>query len=315
MLQDEEVFEMVREYELIAGWARLPEGWTFNDVCGISVDPQDNVYVLSRSDHPIMVFDCAGNLQRSWGEGFFNRAHGSCVAPDGAVWCTDDRHHIVAKFSPTGELLMTLGTKGEHSDTGYVRTFDSWESLARIVRSGPPFNRPTGVCVADSGDVFITDGYGNACVHCFSSEGRLRLSWGGPGGKPSQFRLPHDLVLDGAERLWVVDRENSRLQVFDKAGHFLFQWTDVFRPTGVCIDSEGFVYVSELALRVTVFAPDGAVVAQFGNPGIEKETALFHAPHSIAVDSNGDIYVGEASATYAKVDKGPNAIQKFRRVR
>lgn len=302
-------------YERVDHWAQLPEGWAFNDVCGISIDAEDRVYVLNRSEHPIMVFDQAGCLQRSWGEGFFNRAHGSCIAPDGAIWCTDDRHHTVARFSPTGELLMTLGTKGEHSDTGYVRTFDSWESLGRIARSGPPFNRPTGVCVANSGDIYVTDGYGNARVHQFSADGRLVGSWGEPGGRPSEFRLPHDITIDDRGRLWVVDRENSRLQVFDTTGRFLFEWTDVVRPTGVCIDTQGCVYVSELALRVSVFDPDGCLVARISNPGVEKETALFHAPHSIAVDSHGDVYVGEAAATYAKVDKGPRAIQKFRRVR
>jgi len=300
-------------YELVDGWAKLPEGWSFLDVGGISIDSQDRVYILNRSDHPIMVFDCEGNLLNSWGEGFFNRAHGSCVGPDGSIWCTDDRNHIVAKFTPEGKLLMTLGTKGQPSDTGYIRTFDYWESLGRIQRGAPPFNRPTGVAVTPSGEIYIADGYGNARIHKFTPDGKLLFSWGEPGGAPGQFRLPHSIWLDKQERIWIPDRENSRIQIFSAQGEFITEWTDVIRPTGVSIDDEETVYVSELCLRVSIFTIDGELLVRWCNEGLDKETALFHAPHAIAVDSRGDLYVGEVSKTHAGIDKGPRTIQKFAR--
>jgi streptogramin lyase len=300
-------------YELVDGWAKLPEGWSFLDVGGISIDDQDKVYVLNRSDRPIMIFDREGNLLNSWGEGFFNRAHGSCIGPDGSLWCTDDRNHIVAKFTPEGKLLMTLGTKGQASDTGYFRTFDYWESLARIQRGAPPFNRPTGVTLTPSGEIYIADGYGNARIHKFTADGKLLFSWGEPGGAPGQFRLPHSIWLDKQGRIWIPDRENSRIQIFNPEGEFITEWTDVIRPTGVFIDDEEIVYVSELCLRVSIFNIDGKLLACWGNEGKDKETALFHAPHAIAVDSRGDIYVGEVSMTGAGVDKGPKTIQKFAR--
>jgi len=300
-------------YELVDGWAKLPEGQSFLDVGGISIDSQDRLYILNRSDYPIMVFDREGNLLGKWGEGFFNRAHGSCIGPDGSIYCTDDRNHIVAKFTPEGELLMTLGTRGQASDTGYTRTWDFWESLAKIRWGAPPFNRPTGVAVTPSGEIYIADGYGNARIHKFSSDGKLLFSWGEPGGAPGQFRLPHNIWIDRQGRIWISDRENSRLQIFNAESEFLSEWTDVIRPTDIFIDDEETVYVSELCLRVSIFTIDGKLIARWGNEGKDKESALFHAPHAIAVDSRGDLYVGEVSMTSAGVDKGSRTIQKFAR--
>ena len=302
-------------YELVDGWAKLPEGESFRDVGGIAIDDtNDRVYILNRSDHPIMVLDREGNLLNMWGEGFFNRAHGSCLGPDGSLYCTDDRNHIVAKFTPEGKLLMTLGTKGQASDTGYFRTFDFWESLARIQRGAPPFNRPTGVALNSSGEIYIADGYGNAKIHKFTPDGKLLFSWGEPGGAPGQFRLPHNIWIDKQERIWISDRENSRIQIFNSRGEFITEWTDVIRPTDIFIDDEETVYVSELCLRVSIFTIDGKLLVRWGNEGKDKETALFHAPHAIAVDSRGDLYVGEVSMTHAGVDKGPRTVQKFARI-
>jgi sugar lactone lactonase YvrE len=115
---------------------------------------------------------------------------------------------------------------------------------------GAPFNRPTGVAIAPSGEIYIADGYGNARVHRFTAEGELISSWGEPGPGPSQFRLPHHLCVDKTNRVWVADRENSRVQIFREDGKFITQWTDLFRPTAVCIDKDDIVYVSELCMRI-----------------------------------------------------------------
>ncbi len=178
------------KYELVDGWGKYPEGWEYMDVTGICIDGQDRVYVLNRGAHPIMVFDRNGTLITSWGEDFFGRAHGSCAGPDGSIYCTDDINHTVSKFTPEGNLLMMLGEKGVFSDSGYIKKADLFESLATIQRGAPPFNRPTGVSLSSSGDLFISDGYGNARVHRFSPDGDLLLSWGEPGSGPGQFVLP-----------------------------------------------------------------------------------------------------------------------------
>ncbi|MBL7127069.1 MAG: 6-bladed beta-propeller, partial [Dehalococcoidales bacterium] len=187
-------------------------------------------------------------------------------------------------------------------------------SLNTITKGGPPFNRPTGVAVAESGNIYVADGYGNARVHKFTSDGKLLLSWGGPGYGPSEFRLPHDIFVDKQERVWVPDRENSRIQIFDSNGKFLDQWENIFRPTDVHIDDDGVVYVSELSLRVSIFSPDGEVLARWSTQeGANLDNALFVAPHTIALDSRGDIYTGDVSWTSNNrhLDRGSNVLRKF----
>jgi DNA-binding beta-propeller fold protein YncE len=167
------------------------------------------------------------------------------------------------------------------------------------------------VAVAKSGNIYVADGYGNARIHKFTADGKLLLSWGEPGYAPGHFRLPHNIFLDRRERVWVADRENSRVQIFDGNGKFLDQWENVFRPTDVYIDGEGVVYISELCLRLSIFSPTGKLLARWGTLEKDKETALFVAPHALTLDAHGDIYVGEVAMTYAKVDRGSNTLRKF----
>ena len=183
-------------YELVDGWAKMPEGVSFIDVGGLSIDSQDRVYVLNRGAHPVMVFDREGNLLTTLGKGLFNRPHGVCIGPDGSLYCTDDGNHTVMKFAPDGKLLMTLGNKDHPSDTGYVNKGSMEEKLATIKRSGPPFNRPAGVALSSSGEIYVSDGYGNARVHKFTPDGTLLFSWGEPGTAPGQFRVPHSVRVD-----------------------------------------------------------------------------------------------------------------------
>jgi DNA-binding beta-propeller fold protein YncE len=302
------------ELELVQDWAKLPEGWSFRDVCGIATDEHDNVYVLNRSEHPVIVLTREGQFVESWGHGFFSRAHGARRASDGSLFCTDDISHVVAKFSLRGELLMQIGEKGLSSDTGYQQAWDLWQGIGSITRGGPPFNRPTGITEGPDGDIYVSDGYGNARIHRFDSEGHLKYSWGEPGGRPGQFRLPHDIALDSRDRLLVADRENSRIQLFDTDGKYLDQWNNVVRPTGISFDDSGNVFVSELAMRVSIFTPDGELLGSWGNTTLDRDSAMFHAPHAIAIDSHGDVYVGDVAYTHAKVDRGANTIRKFRRV-
>jgi len=294
-------------YELVDEWAKLPKGWSFLDAAGVAVDSSDRVYILNRGGHPVMVFDREGSLLTSWGEGYFKRAHEATFGPDGSVWCADDGSHTVTKFTREGKVLQVLGKRDQPSDTGYIQE----QGLSSIKRAGSPFNRPTGVALSPSGEVYVSDGYGNARVHKFSPDGRLLLSWGEPGTGPGQFRLVHNVWLDGKQRLWVCDRENNRIQIFDTNGRFLNQWTDVLRPTDLFIDNEGSVYVSELSQRVSIFTIDGKLLARWGSPEKDPWKALLVAPHSISVDSRGDVYIGEVAMTIGKIDRGAKVVRKF----
>ncbi|MEW6671329.1 MAG: peptidyl-alpha-hydroxyglycine alpha-amidating lyase family protein [Thermodesulfobacteriota bacterium] len=301
-------------YERVDGWAKLPKGESFIDIGGISIDTEDRLYIFNRSKHPMMVFDADGNFLASWGEEHFTRAHGSCIGPDGSIYCTDDKNHTVTKFSSDGKVLMVLGTRDKPSDTGYRDVREIFERIASISKGGPPFNRPTGVALSSTGAIYVADGYANARVHKFSPEGKLLFSWGEPGPGPGQFRLPHSIFIDRRDRIWVPDRENHRIQIFDDKGNFLTQWTDLIRPTDVFIDEEDTVYVSELCKRISIFTIDGRLLARWGNESHEPSDPLFYSPHAVAVDSRGDLYIGEVSMTNSKVDRGPRTIQKFARI-
>ncbi len=302
-------------YRLEDGWARLPNGEPLPDASGLYVDCEDRVYVYAGMGRRVMVFDRDGNYLTSWGEEFFTRAHGGCVGPDGSVYCADDSNHTVCKFTSDGIPLLTLGSKDRPSDTGYTQNGGLAERLASIRRGAPPFNRPTGVALSASGEIYVSDGYGNARVHRFASDGTLLLSWGEPGTDPGQFRIPHGVTVDKDERVWVADRYNDRIQIFDARGKLLDIWTNVKRPQCVWLDHEGTVYVAEFAQRVSVFANDGTLLARWGNEGKDDVSSLFSAPHSIAVDSRGDIYIGEVAMSRLGINRGPRALQKFVRQR
>lgn len=293
-------------YEVVDNWAKRPRCWPFTDVAGVTVDSQDRVYVFTRSQHPVMVFDKDGNFIRSWGEGIFTRAHCVSIDPEDNLWCTDDKDHTVRKFDVHGNLLMTLGTPGVYSDTGHDgRDFFS------VRRAGPPFNRPTKALVA--GDtLYVTDGYGNARVHKFTLDGKLIKSWGEPGKGPGQFVLPHGIAVDKQGRVYVADRENLRIQVFDNDGKFITQWPNVLRPNDMVLDEEENLYVAEGNTRVSVWDLSGKLLAHWGSEvGRSNDAGYFMAPHCIARDSRGVLYVGEVCDTGAGYDRGSRAIQKF----
>ena len=308
------------QYELVDNWAKLPQGRSFLDIGGMAVDAQDRVYIFNRSPHPLMIFEKNGDFAGGWGEGYFSRPHGTRISPDRAIYFTDDIDQLVSKFTLEGKLLMTLGEKGKASDTGYVANPDLMTSLKTIKRGAGPFNRPTGIGVSSTGDIFISDGYGNAQVHKFSADGKYLFSWGGPGTGESEFMLPHNVWIDREDRVWIPDRENSRVQIFNSDGKFLSQWTDVSRPTDVVIDDDDVVYISELGDEtgvgpgVSLHTINGELITRWGNKAVDHETDMFLAPHALTVDSAGDIYVGEVAMTHAGFDRGGRVVQKFARV-
>ena len=272
-------------YELAEDWGRLPEGYEFNQVAGVAVDKDDNVYLFNRSSHQMMVFDRGGSFVKAWSQTFSN-PHGVHIGPDGNVYVADRDAHVVQKFSPDEELLLTLGTRDQPSDTGYGDD--------RVVhQAAGPFNLPTGVAVTEAGDMFVSDGYGNSRLHKYDSSGALVDSWGEPGhDNPVDFHLPHGVGLTGDGRVLVCDRENHRIQVFDEEGRYLSMWTGFRQPTDVVVGPDGEAYVPELQHRLTIVDLDGNVLSQWGGES-SREAGQFVAPHGIAIDSHGDVYVGE----------------------
>ncbi len=284
-------------YEVVDNWAKLPDGWSFREVGGVGVDTKDNVYVFNRGEHPVMVFDRDGNFLRSWGEGVFPRAHGLTMAPDDTMFCTDDGDHTVRKCTLDGKVLFTLGEAGKPAP----------------FMSGDPFNRCTHVAIDPrNGDFYVSDGYGNARVHKFSPDGDLLLSWGESGTDPGQFNIVHNIATDKEGWVYVADRENHRIQVFDATGKFETQWVNMSRPCGLYIDqAAGISYVGELGSaiepnadamrlgpRISLYDTQGNLLTRLGDQPEGDALGRFYAPHGICIDSGGDIYVGEVSWTY-----------------
>ena len=266
-------------YGIQQNWWQLPEGWSFGWVAAVAVDSQDRVYVYSRSDHPMVVFDRAGNFLASWGDEHLKDAHGIFIDSEDHVYCVERETHIIRKFTADGQLLMTLGTPEQPG------------------AEGEPFNLPTDLALGPDGEMFISDGYGNACIHKYSPDGKLMKSWGTPGDGPGEFNLPHCVWVDPRNRVMVADRANNRIQFFTLNGEYIEEWGDFLQPDTIYIDANDIVYIAELDQRITILTLDGEVLSQWGNKrGSEVPGEFYACPHGIWGDSHGDLYVGEVQA-------------------
>jgi DNA-binding beta-propeller fold protein YncE len=282
-------------FEVDAAWAKVPDTIVLGDCAAVGVDSNDNVYAFNRGDHPVAVFDPDGNLLRTWGEGVFTRPHGVHVAPDDTIWLTDDGDHTVRHCTLDGKVLMTLGIPGKPAP----------------FMSGEPFHRCTHTALSPQADrLYISDGYGNARIHKYTLDGRRELSWGEPGTDPGTFNIPHNICCDPDGWIYVADRENHRVQVFDGNGKWQTQWNNLHRPNGMCL-SHGhnpLCYIGEggpqgeinkdwpnIGPRVSIHTLAGKVVARLGKPHGGILPGQFTSPHGIAVDSRGNIFVGELS--------------------
>lgn len=276
-------------------WGNLPENWTYKEATSVAVDEKDNAYVFNRGTHPMVVLDPDGNVLRTWGDGIFGTPHGVTIGADEMVYCVDNGDHTVRKFTPEGKLLLTLGESNKPSPA----------------MSGFPFNLPTHSAVDPrDGGLYVADGYANARVHKFSPDGKHLFSWGESGTGPGQFNIVHNIVVDKDGWVYIADRENHRIQVFDPDGKYETQWVNLSRTACICFDmkDEPLIYVGEyfcgigsnrigtnLGPRVTIMDLKGNIRAQLSDQSYGDEPGRFYSPHGIAVDSKGDIYVAEVS--------------------
>jgi DNA-binding beta-propeller fold protein YncE len=278
-------------------WGELPDGWRIGDVAGVGVDRNDCVYVFARGEHPMTVFDRHGKFLRSWGEGLFGRAHGLHIDSDDNLYCTDDGDHTVRKITTDGKVLLTIGVPNQPAP----------------FLSGKPFNRCTHTALSPKGEIYVSDGYGNSCVHKYSPDGKHLMCWGTTGTDPGQFNIAHNIATDDDGWVYVADRENHRVQVFDGNGKYEAQWNNLHRPCGLycCRGKKPTFVIGELGpgMPVNLKAPNlgprlsivdaqGKLIARLGGKeGAGLEPGKFIAPHGLALDSKGDIYVGEVSYT------------------
>jgi DNA-binding beta-propeller fold protein YncE len=304
----------VYAYDIVEDWAKLPTGWSFKEVAAVAVDPQDRVYVFNRGEHPMMVFDRDGNFLTSWRDDLFVHAHGITMSPDGTIFCTDDGDHTVKQFTTEGELLLTIGVPGKPAP----------------FMSGEPFHRCTHVAVdPNDGNLYVSDGYGNARIHKYSPDGRHLFSWGEPGIGRGQFNIPHNLCTDDDGLLYVADRESHRIQIFDAQGTYRDEWHGVHRPSALCREPKlERWYVGELGPgmpvnekfpnfgpRITILDLQGNVLARLGDLHGGEGPGQFLAPHGLAIDSSGDLYVGEVSwIVFGSQQDPPREVRSLRKL-
>lgn len=294
------------QYEAVEGWPGMDIPGIASDV---ATDSEDRVYVATRTAYSfdnrsgvILVFDRNGKFLKFFGDDKLKSPHHIWIGPDDVIYLADNLNHVVRRYNTSGEMLQVIGTPGQAG------------------MPEQPFNQPTGAVLAPkSGDLYISDGYRQCRVHRFSPEGELKLSWGSgewheydfaifghdptPGTGPGEFKLPHGISVDKNDRVYIMDRENNRIQVFDENGGYLYEWS-IPGPNQAFIDeddimhsaSNGQVYVSKL---------DGELIGSWCSRGPEP-WQFTGGPHGIWIDSHGDIYVGQVGE--------PNGLNKYARI-
>ncbi len=266
-------------YSVVEGWAQLPKGWNFGECSGVDVDRNDNVWVFNRGAHPVIQFDKSGKMLQAWTEVPVTAAHGIRVDPDGNIWTVDVAAHRLMKFTPAGRLLMMIGQVGGAAGAN------------NDIKDG--FNRPTNLAFQPNGDFFVSDGYVNSRVVKYNKDGEYQMHWGQKGTGDGEFNLVHDVALDSDGRVYVADRTNQRVQIFDKNGKFLGKWTDAGAPWGLYYGKrDNAIYMCDgVNNRIVKLNLDGQILGVLSSYG--KVPGKLDYPHSIAVDSTGAIYVAE----------------------
>jgi DNA-binding beta-propeller fold protein YncE len=298
-------------YRTITGWMVAPEGRTLGSMSMVDVAPDGTLWIAERCGandclangdvDPILHVAATGQWLGAFGAGLFAWPHGIYADAGGNVWVTDGRGgdavgHQVIKFAPDGRELLRLGTSA-HAGDGETH-----------------FNGPTDVVVAPNGDIFVSDGHepvSNNRIVKFSAAGRYIKEWGGSGSAPGQFLVPHALALDSQGRLFVADRDNNRIQIFDQDGNFLEQWTQFGRPSGIHIAADDTLYVSDNQSNderhrgwprglYVGSAKDGTVSAFIPDPEFDPAEAQETGAHGLAADAAGTIYGAEVYSQSVK---------------
>ncbi|GAA4851728.1 peptidyl-alpha-hydroxyglycine alpha-amidating lyase family protein [Paenibacillus vulneris] len=254
-------------YKIERPWSLLkPDHAAIQSISHLTVDESGRLYVLRREDPFLLIFAPDGTLLDEWRNKDTDGGHYVHVSTQGNVYIADWHHHRILVYNPQGELLQAIG-----------------DGLPGF---NAPFNHPTDIATTDDGQLFISDGYGNSNVHHFDAAGNHIKTWGGPGKGPGQFSTPHAIALDGQGRLWVTDRENNRVQLFDLEGTYVKEIGDLYHPMDIFIDRKGLVYVTDQTPRLSVYSPEGELVAR------NKPASL---AHGVAVDPDGIIYLADLS--------------------
>lgn len=254
-------------YRVIRDFGILPPSVVSAEVSQIAVDSRSRVHVARRgAGVPVVVYEADGTFTHAYAHGLMFDAHGITIDRYDRVFIVDRDAHQVLCFDRDGTFRFAFGDRHR----------PHWNA---------PFNHPTKVGVADDGEIYVADGYGNGCVHRFDPEGRYRSSFGAIGHGPGCFLTPHAVLVDKQDRVVVCDRENHRVQIFDREGAWLSTWDGLSLPMDCCEMPDGAILVTDQVPSVSVFAPDGRRLGR-GRPSL-------NGAHGLARDLSGSVYLAE----------------------
>ena len=269
-------------YAAVENPLSLPPDVTMGAPANLAFDSRGNLLVLARGPKAFFEFDPNGRFVRAFGDNLFTRAHGLRIDSEGNLWATDVGGHTVVKLDNQGRVLLTLGEKGQPGD---------WNDQSRKL------NEPNDVLIAPNGDIFVAQGHtpgamGDPRVLKFDKDGKFIKSWGGKGKGPGQFDVAHGLAMDPSGRLWVTDRENQRIQIFDSNGQFVKALTYAGLPCGI-VFTDRYIYMANgFAGQILRMDLDGRVLATVGKTG--RGVGLFGEAHYVAVSPKGEIFVADS---------------------
>ncbi len=289
-------------YELVEGWAKLPDNWTLGWIGSIGTDSQGRVFCFNRGTHPMTVFDRDGNVIGHWGDDVLSIGHGVFMDQHEHLWLTDVYSQVVWVYNTEGELQRRIGRP--HRTRGWLPGYPAGvnDASKEADVGGGLFTDPTNTWVTPDGTIFVADGYGDTVCHRLSPDGQVEKTWGSakPGTGPGEFALPHGICVLPDDRVLVADRENGRVQVFDRDGVYLDEWTDgLVLPADFYVDTDASaIYVADCGGAVTVLDFDGAIIASWGEAHRDQRGLGMFAvsPHGIWKDDQGALYVCEVGA-------------------
>jgi DNA-binding beta-propeller fold protein YncE len=261
---------------------RLPKGMNFGPCSGVAVNSKGQILVFNRSAHALMKFDAKGNYIRTLAEGVFTNPHGLRVDAEDNIWATDTGSHIVVKMDPRGRIVMVLGVRGsarEWHPAGHLRCFDE----------------PNDVAFGPKGEIYVSQGHGKgeSRVLKFDAEGNFVKTWGGEGGGPGQFNQPHSIIADARGHLYVADRSNQRIQVFNADGNYLRESRQPGTPCGLALMRDGrhIMMAHGHTGKIMRLDLEGRVLGATGGQG--KGPNRYGEAHFLALDRRENIYVAD----------------------
>lgn len=258
---------------------KLPVGRSFGKTMGVAINSDQHVFVFHRGPGNLMEFDEPRNFIRTIGDGFIKKTHGLRIDAKDNIWVTDLEQHIVIRFNPKGKITLVLQKANNAGE--WNKTYDI-----------PLFNLPADIAFDSEGNIYVADGYGNSSVVKFDKNGNYLKFWGIKGSGKGEFNLVHNVVIDSKDVVYVVDRENKRIQLFNTNGNYLSEWNNIGNPYSLVISNSTFYMTDGVNGSISKLDQSGKIIATYGQSG--KAPGQFEMAHAIAVSSNKQIFVADA---------------------